>query len=655
MNIMSYIKMVFILVLTFLLCVPSLGISQIVPVEEQDNSKDDPILWWYQLAAPSFGSSAVGDIDEDGTLEIVFGTYFNDEHIYALNAEDGSLLWSYDTGGCNDASPVIADVDLDGHLEVVIPASSPSVVYCFYGMTGQVKWSRSTGASNCIDSPPAVADVDNDEKPELILGTFHGNVFCLNGEDGSICWQKNLGTNSYIQSEPAVLDVNGDVQLDVVVSQWAGDCRVYALWGNNGSILWYSDVPQDYMYHGCSYADLDGDGRPELVIGCYDNHIYVFNGEDGSLAWQYTAPFYVGAPTSIGDLNNDGYFEIVFTSYNILRVLSHTGEVLWSVATGGDLFRGAALSDIDGDGILDVVFGSYDGILRAVRGDNGQVLWSYDLESHYGMVFTMDHAPVIADFNNDGALDVFIVGGFGSSDPPSNNHGRAYALTAGEGFDGGWPMFRYDCRHSGCYQTLPNQPPVMGNITGPSYGKPGMNYTFCIQVTDPEGDAVFCLWDWGDGSTTEWGGPYSSDEEICAIHAWTNEGIYNIRVKLRDEFGAESPWSEVFCIRIDGTPPAVELRTPQTASLYLFDRRVGACPSTVVFGRITVDVNAVDAVSGVLYVQFFIDNVLQGNITTAPYEWLWAKHAFFRHSIQVTAGDFVGNTASAQIEVWKFF
>jgi hypothetical protein len=182
-----------------------------------------------------------------------------------------------------------------------------------------------------------------------------------------------------------------------------------------------------------------------------------------------------------------------------------------------------------------------------------------------------------------------------------------------------------------------------------------MNYTFCIQVTDPEGDTVFCLWDWGDGSTTEWGGPYSSGEEICGIHAWTNEGIYNIRVKLRDEFGAESPWSEAFCIRIDGTPPAVELRTPQTASLYLLDRRVGACLSTVVFGRITVDVNAVDAVSGVLYVQFFIDNVLQGNITTAPYEWLWAKHAFFRHSIQVTAGDFVGNTASAQIEVWKFF
>ena len=152
-------------------------------------NKAPQILWWYDLDAPSFGSAAVNDIDGDGNLEIVFGTYFNDEHIYALNAESGTLLWKYNTGGCNDASPTIADVDLDGDLEVVVPASSPYRVYCFDGATGQVEWSTSTGYPNCIDSPPAVADVDNDDKPEVILGTFYGHVFCLNGEDGSICWQ----------------------------------------------------------------------------------------------------------------------------------------------------------------------------------------------------------------------------------------------------------------------------------------------------------------------------------------------------------------------------------------------------------------------------------------------------------------------------------
>ncbi len=428
------------------------------------SGKEAPqILWWYDLQAPSFGSAAIGDIDGDGKMEIVFGTYFNDEHIYALNADSGTLLWKYNTGGCNDASPAIADVDLDDTLEVIVPASSPCRVYCFDGPTGAVEWSASTG-SNPIDSPPAVADVDNDDKPEVIFGTFYGYVYCLNGEDGSICWRVNLGTNSYIQSGPNVLDLNQDQQLDVVVAQWAGDCRVYALKGDSGSVLWYSDRPNDYMYHGASFADIDEDGKPEIVIGCYDNHVYALNGEDGSYKWDYPALYYVAAPTSIADLNNDDHLEIVFASYNILGVLSHTGDLLWSYSMGGSVFRGAAIADVDGNEILDVAFGCDDGILRALRGDSGQVIWTYDLEAHYGKTFEMDHAPVMGDFDSDGHLDIFIIGGYGTSSEPSSNHGRAYALSAGNGNRPGWPMFRHDLRHSARFGDLPPVP--CGDVSG---------------------------------------------------------------------------------------------------------------------------------------------------------------------------------------------
>jgi len=409
------------------------------------------VMWWHDLNAPSFGSAATGDIDNDGILEIVFGTYFNDENIYALNAEDGSLLWSYNTGGCNDASPVIADVDGDDSLEVIVPASSPYHVYCFKGTTGEIEWDVSTGYPNCIDSPPAIADVDNDGSLEVILGAWYGNVFALNGEDGSISWHVNVGTNSYIQSGPNILDLDSDGDLDVFVAQWSGDYRVYALDGENGSTIWFSDVPQDHMYHGGSFADVDEDGRAEIVIGSYDNHLYVFN-DDGSLHWSAIAPYYVGAPTSVADLNNDEHLEIIFVTYNQLRVISHTGSTLiWSCTTGGNIFRGAAISDIDGDDTLDVVFGSDDGILRVLRGSDGAVVWTMDLEAHYGQTFEMDHAPIIADFDGDNKLDVFIIGGYGTSSQPQNNHGRAYALHAGDGTGSGWPMFRHDLRHSACF------------------------------------------------------------------------------------------------------------------------------------------------------------------------------------------------------------
>jgi len=468
------------------------------------------ILWWHQLSAPSFGSSATGDIDGDGHLEIVFGTYFNDEHVYALNAEDGSLLWSFDTGGCNDASPVIYDVDQDGALEVVIPASSPCMVYCFNGATGAVEWSISTGSPNCIDSPPAVADVDNDGRPEIILGTFYGHVFALNGENGSTVWVANLGTNSYIQSDPAILDCDADGQLDVVVAQWAGDERIYALKGNDGTVLWFSDLPEDYMYHGASFADIDEDNLPELVIGSYDGDLYVLNAENGSLAWEYTGVLYVGAPTCIADLNRDGHLEIVMAYSNSVKVLSHTGAALWTCTTGGSVFRGAAIADINNDLIPDVVFGSDDGILRALRGSDGAVIWTINLEAHYGRTFDMDHAPVIADFNEDDSLDVFIIGGYGSSSQPTQNHGRAYALTAGAGNGPGWPMFRHDEQHSGVFLPEPHDISISISPLSPPIIIPanGGSFSFNAVLNNAESNPVnFFTWILVKLPSGSWYGP----------------------------------------------------------------------------------------------------------------------------------------------------
>ncbi len=82
-----------------------------------------------------------------------------------------------------------------------------------------------------------------------------------------------------------------------------------------------------------------------------------------------------------------------------------------------------------------------------------------------------------------------------------------------------------------------NQPPNIPKINGTISGKPGIEYTYCIDAIDPDNDSLYVLWEWGDGSSSDWLGPFVSGEEVCDFHSWEESDIYNISVTLRDEHG----------------------------------------------------------------------------------------------------------------------
>jgi hypothetical protein len=98
---------------------------------------------------------------------------------------------------------------------------------------------------------------------------------------------------------------------------------------------------------------------------------------------------------------------------------------------------------------------------------------------------------------------------------------------------------------------ITNQPPNPPIINGPHYGKMSIKeYVFTLDtVTDPEGDQIYCYWDWGDGNVIDWAGPFNSGETIQASHIWTEEGNFTIIVKLKDIYGSEIT-SEPFIIQI---------------------------------------------------------------------------------------------------------
>jgi len=94
------------------------------------------------------------------------------------------------------------------------------------------------------------------------------------------------------------------------------------------------------------------------------------------------------------------------------------------------------------------------------------------------------------------------------------------------------------------------EPPI---ITGPAYGPPGEELEYKFVTDDPEGDKVWILIDWGDGTEEDWRGPYLSGEEVTVSHQWEEEGTYEIKARSKDIWD-NSRWSDIFKVIIGYQP-----------------------------------------------------------------------------------------------------
>ena len=91
-----------------------------------------------------------------------------------------------------------------------------------------------------------------------------------------------------------------------------------------------------------------------------------------------------------------------------------------------------------------------------------------------------------------------------------------------------------------------NNPPNKPNLYGPNGNLTIKTpYTFYCITTDPDGDQVSYKFFWGDGTYSEWLGPYPSNEMVSTVHEWANHGSFSIMVKAKDHpYEAESEWSD---------------------------------------------------------------------------------------------------------------
>lgn len=88
-----------------------------------------------------------------------------------------------------------------------------------------------------------------------------------------------------------------------------------------------------------------------------------------------------------------------------------------------------------------------------------------------------------------------------------------------------------------------NLPPDKPNVVGKISGKPETSYEYKFTAVDPEGDSISYYVDWGDGNITTWTDFQISNTPYTESHSWSNEGVFTVKSKSKDSFGAESGWS----------------------------------------------------------------------------------------------------------------
>jgi len=92
-----------------------------------------------------------------------------------------------------------------------------------------------------------------------------------------------------------------------------------------------------------------------------------------------------------------------------------------------------------------------------------------------------------------------------------------------------------------------NNPPSPPTITGPVYGKPGVNYDFVFNSVDIDGNNVSYYIDWGDGTSDGWTEYYPSGNDVTISHLWEEVSWYNIiQAKAKDIHGNESDWTTYY-------------------------------------------------------------------------------------------------------------
>ena len=261
--------------------------------------------WSFQAAGSSvWALSQIDDVNNDGILDIIAGSFMGGGSYYALDATDGSLIWQGSTGASLIMEfIVLGDVNSNGYNDIAIGHVSPHTAV-LNGEDGQYVWSQ--GVADNAWYIANGGDLTGDGLNDLFVGTLYQNnyAYFMAGSDGEIL--HSISTGTPVDAIGAIDDVTGDNSREMIVG------------GRNGSIRCYSGGPVDIA-------------EPGYVLG----NVEITEGPGDVTEVEITAGDFSTNP----DDNGDYMLELPAGTYSVTATLAGYYEVTESnvVVNSGEI------------------------------------------------------------------------------------------------------------------------------------------------------------------------------------------------------------------------------------------------------------------------------------------------------------------------------